>query len=197
MVNKTWSLHQVSPLFGYYDKLNGEIERYLKQVLEADDTIVNPGDKITVEVTMLKCLRAHRHEEYPLKIKVKRRVLTDNVSVLFTGYFMSVNAQEVKLETKRVAVWPLFISNGDDIIRASIVGFFEKQFDCVISSMGLNEMDLKWMSTLWSGFALDVDGDKKNTAKDMVKFRFKTTNATLTHIDLKFPGKEFRVVWKK
>ena len=98
----------------------------------------------------------------------------------------------------QVCTLPLALTNGSEKLAQDVFLKMERLFDCVIYPIGLDTVDLKWMTALWSG--IDPEDDLIEQKKDLVKLRYRMpadANYGPDHIDVKFSGEQIRAYWKK
>ena len=99
---------------------------------------------------------------------------------------------------------PLVLANGPEEILQQLFLKVERLFDCLIYPMALETIDLKWMSALWAGTALEntensENGPKRFKKSDFFKMRFKMTKKVegIETVDVRFSGEQIRTYWEK
>ncbi|CAH1780494.1 unnamed protein product [Owenia fusiformis] len=159
LVNKTWRVYQMTPLYNFkYGKLK-EYSRSLSKYLQAQiqkGIELDPNAEVSsdVKITEVKGLNMAEEDNVALKVTVrsKQKAANGEKKVLLTMLLCCTDALRECKPTcpDSFTILPLMLSNGNMTMGNHINNWFKTSFDCSVQKMVFNSIELAWMVSMWA-----------------------------------------------
>ena len=197
MYGKKWKTYSVSPLFGFDSETSLKRIKFLLTNTQFMLESIKDSE-VSFNVEIIKGLRGNREDSNALKISCSKK--EKNVEIC-TLYLIAVHSREVNLKSS-VTVLPICISNGLESLIQKVLLVLEREFDCVICPLRLEQIDLKWMCALWSGVIENTsDVDINHKEHQSIKLRYELPEQLqrngVDSFDVNFMADQIRTVWNK
>lgn len=114
-----------------------------------------------VKLETLKGLKSQSTDTDAIKVTVSTSMF-DEEKRIFVGVLCGIEAAELQLKSTDVAHLPVLLTTGNVDTRERVIFGLEKCFDCVITSLELPDVELRWMSAMWAGLQISVDEEERD-----------------------------------
>jgi len=133
----------------------------------ATHSVSGEDNSYRVELSCMKGLKGMRSDKEALKVTVHTTMMGE-MKLIFTGILCGVEAAEVELKSNDCFSLPVFLAAGYVDTKDRVIYGLEKCFDCVIAPLALPDTELKWMSAMWAGLEVELNGTEPSTSEEAV-----------------------------
>lgn len=202
VVEKTWRLHQCSPL---YDFQISSIESYKKlllahlqslsvakgQAFQVNQDVRDTNGNFIVDLTILKDFSFYDTDETGLKVTVYQSSTGGKLSSILNIIFCNFgNSFDSVCKQDGFTCLPVCLVKGPVGLTRLVLSWFQSEFDCIITSFKMPPMELNWYSSLWAGIP-----SQKGPSSFELWYNVPSVVEGLKRIMLNFDSDDIKLLW--